>query len=585
VQVTESGQVPLSDQQSAASLSTTLPVPVATSASPATKQQQIVIIVTNAAGISSQYTAVATLICTPLSSLPGVLTDSLSVLTSSDGTADPPAFFQSAMTAALAVSSADSPLTEADIAAGISTLLSALSAFRNASSDRQWPPSVQSIGAQTVIVQSLLANAPLTTAQTNANMQFLSDIMADVVTLFRSTESSSASAVGSRGSSVDTALFAGFVSAAAIGAGSGAGEAVSSGDAEVLSRSQLSAWTSISTAAIAISVIDGQSLSFNGSGLEFTVQVVSASNLISAPSLVVSSNGSPARVSFSGASVADSLANASTVGMSLVHSVNNILAWQTNLPNGTNSTPLGPSTILKRSVFGDLVGFSLHTDSDPIPLSNVRTPSSSPFSIHVPIPVVQPTAAGNIVLTQCVFWDTVHQVWSSAGCALRNTSTDRVAICDCTHLTMFSVQVCVLCWLRCCHLNSQITEFAPRVRTLSSRDFLNLNWDNIKKHPFSLIACSVFWFLYFVALYLAVRRDRQLLSQLKQRQQQPGDDSTTASAIEMASLSSNTIVDEAQIPLSSQLQRSETHLFVGAGAGSRIRELGVHSATSICGFQ
>ena len=278
--------------------------------------------------------------------------------------------------------------------------------------------------------------------------------------------------------------------------------------------------------------------------------MVSASNLISAPSLVVSSNGSPARVSFSGASVADSLANASTVGMSLVHSVNNILAWQTNLPNGTNSTPLGPSTILKRSVFGDLVGFSLHTDSDPIPLSTVRTPSSSPFSIHVPIPVVQPSAARNIVLTQCVFWDTVHQVWSSAGCALRNTSTDRVAICDCTHLIMFSVQVCVLCWLRCCYLNSQITEFAPRVRTLSSRDFLNLNWDNIKKHPFSLIACSVFWFLYFVALYLAVRRDRQLLSQLKQRQQQPGDDLTTAGVIEMASLSSNTIVDEAQIPLS-----------------------------------
>ena len=167
------------------------------------------------------------------------------------------------MTAALAVSLADSPLTQADIAAGISTLLSALSAFRNASSDRQWPPSVQSIGAQTVIVQSLLANAPLTTAQTNANMQFLSDIMADVVTLFRSTESSSASAVGSRGSSVDTALFAGFVSAAAIGAGSGAGEAVSSGDAEVLSRSQLSAWSSISTAAIAISVIDRRPVAVN----------------------------------------------------------------------------------------------------------------------------------------------------------------------------------------------------------------------------------------------------------------------------------------------------------------------------------
>ena len=135
----------------------------------------------------------------------------------------------------------------------------------------------------------------------------------------------------------------------------------------------------------------------------------------------------------------------------------------------------------------------------------------------------------------------------AAHCATRRPTESQYAT---AHTSPCSLCRCVLCWLRCCYLNSQITEFAPRVRTLSSRDFLNLNWDNIKKHPFSLIACSVFWFLYFVALYLAVRRDRQLLSQLKQRQQQPGDDSTTAGVIEMASLSSNTIVDEAQIPLS-----------------------------------
>ena len=146
----------------------------------------------------------------------------------------------------------------------------------------------------------------------------------------------------------------------------------------------------------------------------------------------------------------------------------------------------------------------------------------------------------------------MHQVWSSAGCALRNASIGSVAICDCTHLTMFSVQVCV-CSLasRCCYLNSQITEFAPQVRTLSSQDFLNLNWDNIKKHPFSLIACSVFWFLYFVALFLAVRRDRQLLNKLKQLEQPPCDDSTTANAtaIEMTSLSATVKMDAAHLQL------------------------------------
>jgi hypothetical protein len=89
---------------------------------------------------------------------------------------------------------------------------------------------------------------------------------------------------------------------------------------------------------------------------------------------------------------------------------------------------------------------------------------------------------------------TLGSQWNKSGGCVYDfwASTENLTVCNCTHLTLFSVSQDV---------------FVPQVNLIDASTFRDLTWENLKNHPTSLIGLSVMIGLYCVMFVVAHRRD------------------------------------------------------------------------------
>jgi hypothetical protein len=97
----------------------------------------------------------------------------------------------------------------------------------------------------------------------------------------------------------------------------------------------------------------------------------------------------------------------------------------------------------------------------------------------------------NTTYTQvCRFWNETSRNYSTDGCYLYSSNATG-AICSCSHLTVFNV-----------NLIPTITD--------PTEALLNFNWDNLSAHPAGIITVGCIWFVYFCLWWVALRHDRKL---------------------------------------------------------------------------
>lgn len=105
--------------------------------------------------------------------------------------------------------------------------------------------------------------------------------------------------------------------------------------------------------------------------------------------------------------------------------------------------------------------------------------------------------------TVCRFWNDDWQAWSTDGCVrVDSRSTSTRTVCACTHLTSFNVMF----------IDLKIT-----TNELEVQDFLALTPANIRHDPKGIIALSVLYGFFLIALVLAIWRDRQYEFALKSK--------------------------------------------------------------------
>lgn len=133
---------------------------------------------------------------------------------------------------------------------------------------------------------------------------------------------------------------------------------------------------------------------------------------------------------------------------------------------------------------------------------------STPISITIPHTV--PLDANNSERS-CRWWDEQTQEYSTEGCEVNMTlSTLEYTVCDCTHLTDFSIgQVTLIDKLLGLSDigNTRLSDLIPTIKTLSLDDITAVTWDAIMANPSVFYVVCVMLAIYFGLLPFAMYRD------------------------------------------------------------------------------